>query len=88
MREILCAIGEVKEMLLNREHTMLAGNLIMNEYMPEVIKKVAENRWINAKNADAQIVVTESPAEYMMLMETTPENIELMRLEEAVLKCL
>ena len=75
-------------MLLNREHTMLAGNLIMNEYMPEVIKKVAENRWINAKNADAQIVVTESPAEYMMLMETTPENIELMRLEEAVLKCL
>ena len=88
MREILCAIGEVKEMLLNREHTMLAGNLIMNEYMPEVIKKVAENRWINAKNADAQIVVTESPAEYMMLMETKPENIELMRLEEAVLKCL
>ena len=88
VREILSACGEVKEMLLNREHTMLAGNLIMNEYMPEAIKKVAENRWFNAKNADAQILVTESTAEYMMLAATKPENIELMKLEEAVLKCL
>lgn len=88
LREILSACGEVKEMLLNREYTMLAGNLIMNEYMPDVMKKVAENRWINAKNADAEILVTTSPAEYILLSETKPENIQLMKLEEAVLKCL
>ena len=75
-------------MLLNREHTMLAGNLIMNEYMPNVITKVAQNRWINAKNADAKILVTTSFAEYTKLSETKPEGIELMKLEEAVLKCL
>lgn len=88
IREILSACGDVKEMLLNREHTMLAGNLIMNEYMPDVMRKVAENRWINAKNADAEILVTVSPAEYMILKENKPEDMELLKLEEAVLRCL
>ena len=88
LRDILSACGEVKEMLLNRQYTMLAGNLIMNEYMPNVITKVAENRWLNAKNADAKILVTTSFAEYTKLSETKPEGIELMKLEEAVLKCL
>ena len=88
LREILSACGEVKEMLLNREYTMLAGNLIMNEYMPSVMEKVALNRWINAKNAGAKILVTTSPAEYILLLENKPENIELLKLEEAVLKCL
>ena len=60
----------------------------MNEYMPEVIEKVAKNRWINAKNVDAKTVVTTSPAEYIMLSKTKPEDIELVTLEEAVLKCL
>ena len=88
MREILSACGTVNEMLLNREHTMLAGNLIMNEYMPDVIEKVAQNRWINAANVNAKTVVTQSPAEYIMLAKTKPENIELITIEEAVLKCL
>lgn len=88
VRDILSECGEVKEMLLNREHTMLAGNLIMNEYMPDVMKKVAQDRWINAENAEAEILVTTSPAEYIILSAVKPENIELMKLEEAVLKCL
>lgn len=88
LREILSACGTVNEMLLNREHTMLAGNLIMNEYMGWAIEKVAENRWFNAGNVNAKTVVTVSPAEYIMLSKSKPENIELITLEEAVLKCL
>ena len=88
IREILAACGGVKEMLLNRAHTMLAGNLIMNEYMPKVIKTVAENRWINAKNADAKVLVTASTAEYAMLSATKPEGIELKKIEEVVAECL
>lgn len=88
VRTILSACGEVNEMLLCKEYTMLAGNLIMNEYMPDVMQKVAENRWQNARNANAEILVTESPAEYMILAETKPEDIELMKIEEVVLKCL
>lgn len=88
VREILFACGSVKEMLLNRKDTMLAGNLIMNEYMPEVMEKVARNRWTNAKNVNAKVLVTSSPAEYMILSAVKPENMELMKIEEAVLKCL
>lgn len=88
VREILSSIGEVKEMLNNKEYTVLAGNLIMNEYLPNVMKSVAEVRWDNAKTANAEIVVTTSPAEYILLSANKPENIELMTLEEAVLKCL
>ena len=88
IRDILLSCGEVREMLLNGKATMLAGNLVMNEYMPDVIKAVALSRWENAKNVDAKVVVTASPAEYIMLKETKPENIEILTIEEAVLKCL
>ena len=88
MREILSACGEVSEMLLNRKDTVLAGNLIMNEYMPDVIEKVVADRWINALNMDTKILVTASTAEYEMLAKTKPEGVELMKIEEAVLKCL
>ncbi len=88
LREILSACGKVREMLLNRQHTMLAGHYVMNEYMPDVMQKVAENRWFNAKNADAEILVVTSPAEYETLLATKPEGIELMKLEEAIAKCL
>ena len=88
MREIISACGNVNEMLLNKEYTMLAGNLIMNEYMPKVIETVAENRWINAKNANAKVLVCASTAEYVMLSKTMPEGIELKKLEEVVAECL
>ena len=88
VREILSACGNVNEMLLNKEHTMLAGNLIMNEYMPKVMEDVAANRWINAKNANAKVLVTVSPAEYAILSKTKPEDIELKKLEEVVAECL
>lgn len=88
IREILSACGKVSEMLLNSEHTQLAGNLIMNEYIPEVMEAVAEKRWFNAKSVNAKILVTECFAEYTMLSKTKPCDIELMTVEEAVLKCL
>ncbi len=88
VREILSACGSVREMLLNSKDTMLAGNLIMNEYMPGVMEKVAENRWFNAKNADAKVVVTQSPAEYILLSKTKPEGMEVKTIEEVVIECL
>jgi len=88
IREILSACGSVNEMLLNREHTMLAGNLIMNEYMPKVIETVAKNRWINAKNANAKVLVTASTAEYEMLSKSKPEGMELKKIEEVAKECL
>lgn len=90
IREILSACGSVNEMLLNREHTVLAGNLIMNEYMPDVMEKVAKQRWFNAENAPvkAKTVVTESVADYVLLSATKPGDMELLKIEEVVAKCL
>ncbi len=88
VRKILSACADICEMYLNRGETMLAGNLIMNEYMPKVIEKVAENRWINAKNMKAKAVVTSSCAEYVMLAKTKPSDMELYTIEEVVSKCL
>ncbi len=90
IRAILAACGTVNEMLLNKEHTMLAGNLIMNEYIPEVIEKVAKNRWFNAANAPikAKTLVTASTSEYVMLKATKPEDMELLKIEEVIAKCL
>ena len=63
-------------------------NLIMNEYLPDVMKLVAENRWNNAECVDVKTLVTASPAEYAMLSATKPENIKLITIEEAILECL
>lgn len=88
IREILSVCGEVSEMLNHGKDTMLAGNLIMNEYMPEVMERVASDRWQNAENMNAEVVVTESVAEYVMLKKTKPEGIKLMTVEEVVAQCL
>lgn len=88
VRQIINACGENIEMLIFGKDTMLAGNLIMNEYMPEVMKEVAKARWTNAVNMDATTVVTECPAEYEMMLSVKPDGVELMTIEEVVLKCL
>ncbi len=87
-RAVLAACGENKEMLLNGKATMLAGNLIMNEYIPYVMDLVAKNRWDNAKNIGAATVVTASPAEYAMLASANDGTVELITIEEAVAQCL
>lgn len=88
VRSVLSACGELREMLLYGKATMLAGNLIMNQYIPNVMQAVANNRWANAKHVNAKTVVTSCPAEYAMLAATNDGGVELLSLEEAVLKCL
>lgn len=85
-RNILSACAEVKEMLLYNKDTMLAGNLIMNEYMPEVMRAVAHSRVVNAGNVGAEVIVTQSPAEYELL--SADGGISVMSIEEVVLQCL
>lgn len=88
IREIISSLGENREMLLFGKETVLAGNLIMNEYMPEVMADVAKNRWINAKNMNAETVVTTGIADYVIMNMTKPEGMELLTVEEAVEQCL
>ena len=58
----------------------------MNEYMPDIMKTVAHDRIVNAKNVGADVIVTESPSEYKML--AADGSIEVRTFEEVVLECL
>ncbi len=88
VRKVLAACGSVLEMLNYGKDTMLAGNLVMNEYMPEVMTQVARDRWTNAINMNAETVVTSSVAEYVMMNSVKPEGADIKTLEEVVLECL
>ena len=85
-RKLIEKVGKVKDMLLIGKEANLAGQLIMREYMPEVIKQVALDRWFNAKNMDCFTVVTENPAEYVMLKETAPEGFKVITVEQMLLE--
>ncbi|MDO5579762.1 MAG: (Fe-S)-binding protein [Planctomycetia bacterium] len=87
-RKILAACGKVKDFMLNGKDTVLAGDLLMNEYMPDVMALVAKNRWDQARAESVKTVITACPSEYVLLKQNKPKDIEIMSIEEAVLKCL
>ncbi|MDO4629486.1 MAG: (Fe-S)-binding protein [Planctomycetia bacterium] len=87
-RAIISACGENLEMLEHGKDTNLAGNLIMAQYMPEVIQKVAARRWEEAIRMGVKTVVTANPDDYAALKETQPEGMELVSIQEMVLASL
>lgn len=54
-------------MLLNRGETVWASNILMAQYMPEIIKKVAARRIFNATSIGANTIVTAFVSEYCFL---------------------
>ena len=62
VREIVMSYAVLGEMLLNRAETVWAGNILMAQYMLEVVKLVAKRRIFNAKSIGANEIVTASVA--------------------------
>ena len=85
VRKIISKIGEVKDFLMSGKDTMFAGSLLMHEYMPEQMKRVAGDRWKNATGIDAKTVITESTTEYEMLKMVKPDGLNLLTIEQAIL---
>ena len=88
MRKLVALCGENREMLCCGKDTFLAGNLLMNEYMPEVMREVARRRLESAKNIGAETVVTESPAEYEQLRALGDGAVRVLSSEEMLLENL
>lgn len=86
-RDILSACGEVKEMLLNRKEVMWAGSALMAQYLPKVMKLVAERRWADLKHVGGSVMVTASAGEYAALKAVKPDDCELYTIEEVVSGC-
>lgn len=85
-RKLIEKVGVVKDMLLIGKEANLAGQLIMAEYMPDVMTQVAKDRWKNAINMNCKTVVTENPAEYVALKATFPEGYRVISVEEMILE--
>ncbi len=83
-REIIMSAAVLGEMLLNREETVWAGNILMAQYMPEVMKKVAQRRIFNAKTIGVNTIVTASVSEYASL-KAAAEGVEILSLEDLIL---
>ena len=63
---------------------MWAGNILMAQYMPEVMKKVAARRIFNATTIGMNTIVTASVSEYVSL-KAAAENVQILSLEDLVL---
>ena len=84
-RAVISAYAELDEMLLCRAETVWAGNILMAQYMPETIKKVAERRIFNATSIGAKVIVTASVSEYTALKSVEQNEVEILSIEELVL---
>ncbi len=84
-REIVNAYAVLNEMLLNRKETVWAGNILMAEWMPETIKKVAARRIFNATSIGATTIVTASVSEYAALKAVDRSDVEILSLEDLIL---
>ena len=84
-REIISAYANLHEMLLNRNQTVWAGNLLMAEYMPEVMKMVAARRIFNVTSVGADTMVTASVSEYMSLKRVEQKDVTILSLEDLIL---
>ena len=84
-REIISAYASLSELHLNRAETVWAGNILMAQYMPEIIVKVAARRIFNATAIGAKTIVTASPAEYTALKSVDQSDVEILSLEDLIL---
>ncbi len=84
-REIINAYAKLDEMLLNRTETVWAGNILMGEYIPDVMLKVAARRIFNAKSIGAKTMVTASVSEYVSLKNVDQNDVEILSLEDLIL---
>ncbi len=87
-RKLIGKVGVIKDMLLIGKEANYAGSLLMNEYMPDVIRTVAINRWRDADGMNCTTLVTENPAEYELLKATCPEDKRVISVEEMILENL
>lgn len=83
-REVIAACATLKELHLNREETVWAGNILMAQYIPEVMKKVAARRIFNATTMGYKTMVTASVSEYVSL-KAVVENVEILSVEDLIL---
>ncbi len=84
-REIIKAFATLHEMLLNRRETVWAGNILMAEYLPDVISEVAARRLYNVESIHENTIVTACVSEYTALKAVKQDKIKILSIEDLIL---
>ena len=84
-RAVISAFANLHEMHLNRSQTVFAGNLLMAEYMPEVIREVAARRIFNATSIGESVIVTASVSENAALKSVPQDEVKILSIEDLIL---
>lgn len=84
-RKVILAFANLKEMLCNGKDTMWAGNILMKEWMNDVMVRVAEGRIRNAKGVGADTIVTASVSEYASLKAVDQSEVQILTIEDLIL---
>ena len=77
--------ADLTEMLLNRKETVWAGNILMGEYIPKVMKQVAERRLFNVTSIGQNTIVTACVSEYVSLKAIEQNEVEVLSIEDLIL---
>ena len=84
-REVIAAFATLHELHLNRAETVWAGNILMAQYIPDVMKKVAARRLFNVTSIGEKAIVTASVSEYTALKSVEQNEVEVLSLEDLIL---
>ena len=84
-RKVITACAELKEMLCHGAETMWAGNILMGQWMPNVMAEVAKCRIRNAKGVGTKVMVTASVSEYASLQAVNQNEVEILSIEDLIL---
>ena len=84
-RKVISAFADLHEMLLNREETVWAGNILMAQYLPDVIAEVSARRLFNVTSIGEKAIVTACVSEYAALKNVKQEKVEILSLEDLIL---
>ena len=84
-RKVISAFAELGEFHLNRAETVWAGNILMAQYMSDIIDLVAKRRIFNATSIGAKVIVTACVSEYVALKSVDRNEVEILSLEDLIL---
>ncbi len=85
-RAIIQKTATLHEMLCNRKETIWAGDILMAQYLPNVIKMVAERRLFNARSIGETAIVTASVSEFASLKAVESTDVQVLSIEDLILK--
>ena len=84
-RKVISAFADLHEMLLNRAETVWAGNILMAQYLPDVIAEVSARRLFNVTSIGETAVVTACVSEYAALKNVKQDKVEVLSIEDIIL---